>query len=253
MNDIGDFLTEDLKKLFKKDLEIIEKDRSQEVSLLKNGLATESRFLKGWGYPTDCSYEECDHDTVTDARCWLEKQQHDQKELIEQWTKAKGEKQAEVDKHKGDIAALEERLTSLIDQWKAFPGEVKKAWETVEDLKKQLEDPNLGPIKREMLETELAVAEERLKELCGTADLEKPEDCGPAPGALPHEDISQALEDWRTARTDLRDLVAGAQNSLEAYEVDIKKAQKKLEYMETYKDVLIAKCIQDPCASCESD
>ena len=98
---------------------------------------------------------------------------------------------------------------------------------------------------------DLNTAKQTLSRLCGTQDPEA--ECQPVLENQLHHSISSILQEWRTARDALRDLLAGAQGSVEAREIEIKKAQKKLEYLETYQDVLIAKYIEDDCAGCRED
>jgi hypothetical protein len=235
---IRDYLTPDLQLLLEKELDILGKERSQELALLKKDLATEGKFVKEWGFPTDCSYEGCGHDIATDAKCWLEKQKHDLEEQIEGLIGRKETIQAEVDKQKGDIAALEESLKSLIDEWKAFPDAVKEAWETVQDLEEKLKQPNLGDIKKGMLQEELDAAKAKLNDLCSNDNLEKPEDCTPAAKHLPHQAISDTLKRWRKERSRLRELVALSEGFLfsigSEYQSDLEAGELSLTFRQTF-------------------
>jgi len=251
---VSDYLPTHLKELYQKELLLVCKACSPEPDLLKKGIATEGKFLKEWGHPTDCSTDGCTDEQINTATAWLKGKQCDLEEKKTRLVAKKDRMKCDVEEQEAKIARLEAAIDKLLKSIKALPAEIKVARERVTAL---LTEANSTPdgISKTLIQNDLRVAEDRLQLLCGTRNPDPAKECTADYEKQLHQAVSENLTRWRSARTKLRELWVGTTpdpeckskdaDNLNALDIKIKSLDKQLEYIKSYWDVLVAKYLID--------
>jgi hypothetical protein len=243
--DVLDRLPADLKQILEKEQRLLDIDRSQARELLTKGIKAEKKYLDEWGHPSAWSFEGCSEEAQTEANCWFEKAQKKLEKNKEELDQEVAAAQTEINEQLEKIEGVEQDLKTLLDLLKALPEDIEKTKELVKRLRTD-HGAASGQMK-ELIKAELDAAEAKLKLLCCTNDPDS-DDCsaGQVDGepCTPYEDrlhtaIEETLEGWKSEREELLKLVATNEDSLEALQIDIKKIEKKLEYLMRYKKVLL--------------
>lgn len=253
-----DYLPHDLQELYQKELLLVCKACSPEPDLLKKGITTEAKFLKEWGFPTDCSTADCKDEQINKATAWLKGKQCDLEEEKTRLVAKKDRKKCDVEEQEAKIARLEAAIDKLLKSIKGLPAEIKAAREQVTALQTEL-NATSSETSKKLIENDLKVAQDKLGRLCGIRDPDPTKECKPDYEQDLHGAVSENLTSWRSARTKLRELWVGAtsdpdcermaEDNLNALDIKIKSIDKQLEYIKNYWDVLIAKYLTD-CAKC---
>jgi len=244
-DDILNRLPDQLKQILAKEQNLLELDRSQARDLLTKGIKDEKKYLKEWGDPSAWSFEGCSEEAQHEANCWFELAQKQLEKEKEELTNKVAAARTKIDEKLEEIDGVNQNLQTLIDNLKALPMEIESTKKLVKQLNADHEAAS-GEMKA-LIKAELDAAEARLKLLCCTNDPDS-DDCsaGQVDGepCTPYEDrlhtaIEETLGRWRAEREELLKLVAINEDSLESLQIDIKMVDKKLEYLERYKNVLL--------------
>lgn len=230
-------LDDHLNQILTKELELLDKDRSRERDLLAEEIKAEQAYLKERKSLAALSPgNEYSQEEIGRATDWLRAQQ-DQLEKEEEALQQELEQiQDGVKDQQKTIERWEQDLQELFKQLHAWPAELEKAGELVEQLRATLKDVESRGFKGrvEMVKQDLEAAETRQKRL---SSQEKWLD----------EAIEEGLTSWREARATLRQMVVGIdtdEDSQEDLEICIKQVNKMSKYLQQHQDDLIQRYLE---------